>query len=50
MKQTGDHITIRRNSDGEGAFYDASESDHSENDDENYTENIGAVVRRSSLQ
>ena len=29
-------------------IYDASESDDSENDDENYTENIGAVVCRSS--
>ena len=34
--------------DDKGAFYDGSESDDSENDDENYTENIEAVVRRCS--
>ena len=31
--------------DDKGAFYNGSESDNSENDDENYTENIEAVVR-----
>ena len=30
------------------AFYNGSKSDDSENDDENCTENIGAVVRRWS--
>ena len=34
--------------DDKGAFYDGSESDDSENDDENYTQNIEAVVRRCS--
>ena len=31
--------------DDKGAFYNGSESDNSENDDENFTENIEAVVR-----
>ena len=31
-----------------GAFYDGSESDNSESDDDNYTENIEAIVRRCS--
>ena len=34
--------------DDKGAFYDGSESDDSDNDDENYNENIEAVVRRCS--
>ena len=34
--------------DNKGAFYDDNESDNSENDDENATENIEAVVRRCS--
>ena len=34
--------------DDKGAFYDGSESDDGENDDENYTQNIEAVVRRCS--
>ena len=34
--------------DDKGAFYDGSESDDRENDDENYTENIEAVIRRCS--
>ena len=34
--------------DDKGAFYDGSESDDSENHDENYTENIVAVIRRCS--
>ena len=34
--------------DDKGAFYDGSESDDSENDDENYPENIEAVVRGCS--
>ena len=34
--------------DDKGAFYDGSESDDSDNDDENYNENIEAVVRRYS--
>ena len=34
--------------DDKGAFYDGSESDDSAIDDENYTENIEAVVRRCS--
>ena len=29
-----------------GAFYNGIESDNSDNDDENYNENIGAVIRR----
>ena len=32
--------------DDKGAFYDGSESADSENGDENYNENIEAVVRR----
>ena len=31
-----------------GAFYDVSESDDIENNDDDYTENIEAVVRRCS--
>ena len=31
-----------------GAFYDGSGSDDSQNDDENYTENIETVVHRCS--
>ena len=34
--------------DEKGAFYNGSESDDSDNDDENYNEYIEAVVRRSS--
>ena len=34
--------------DNKGAFYDGSESDDSDNDDENYSENTEAVVRRCS--
>ena len=34
--------------DDTGAFYDGSESDNSENDDENYIENMEAVVHRCS--
>ena len=34
--------------DDKGAFYKGSESDDSDNDDENYNENIEAVVRRCS--
>ena len=34
--------------DDKGAFYDGGESNNSENDDENYTENIEAVVRGRS--
>ena len=34
--------------DNKGTFYDGSESDISESDDDNYTENIEAVVRRCS--
>ena len=34
--------------DDKAAFYDVTESDDSENDDEIYTENIEAVVRRCS--
>ena len=34
--------------DDKGAFYNGIESDDSDNDDENYNENIGAVVRRCS--
>ena len=34
--------------DDKRAFYDVSESDDSDNDDENYNENIGAVARRCS--
>ena len=29
-----------------GAFFNGIESDNSDNDDENYNENIGAVIRR----
>ena len=34
--------------DNKGGFYDDSESDNSENDDDNYAENIEAVVCRCS--
>ena len=34
--------------DDKGAFYNGIESDDSDNDDENYNENKGAVVRRCS--
>ena len=34
--------------DDKGAFYDVSESDDIENNDDDYTENIEAVVRRCS--
>ena len=34
--------------DDKGVFYNGTESDHSDNDDENYNENIEAVVRRCS--
>ena len=34
--------------DDKGAFYNGSESDDSDNDDENYNENIEPVVRRCS--
>ena len=34
--------------DGKGAFYNGSESDDNENDEENYNENIGVVVCRCS--
>ena len=34
--------------DDKGAFYNDIESDDSDNDKENYNENIGAVVRRCS--
>ena len=34
--------------DNKGTFYDGSESDISESDDDNYTENIEAVVCRCS--
>ena len=36
--------------DNKVALYDGSESDYSENDNENYAENIEAVVRRCSSQ
>ena len=41
MKQIGDHITIKRVvrsifRDGKGPFFNGSESDDSDNDDENY--------------
>ena len=34
--------------DDKGAFYNDIGSDDSDNDEENYNENIGAVVRRCS--
>ena len=34
--------------DDKGAFYNGSESDDGDNDDENYNENMEAVVRRCS--
>ena len=34
--------------DDKGAFYNGIESDDSDNDDENYNENIGAAVCRCS--
>ena len=34
--------------DDKSAFYNSIEIDDSDNDDENYNENIGAVVRRCS--
>ena len=34
--------------DDKGAFYNGSESDDGDNDDENYTENMEAVVHRCS--
>ena len=34
--------------DDKGAFYDGSESDDSENDDDSYTKNIEAIVCRCS--
>ena len=34
--------------DDKSAFYNGIEIDDSDNDDENYNENIGAVVRRCS--
>ena len=34
--------------DDTGAFYDGSEGDDGENDDDNYTENTEAIVRRCS--
>ena len=41
---------VKESLDDKGAFYDGSESDDSENDDENYAENIEAVVRRCPLK
>ena len=32
--------------DNKGAFYNTNESDDSDNDDENYNENMEAVIRR----
>ena len=37
---------LEKVSDEKGAFYYCSENDGSENDDDNYTENIEAVVRK----
>ena len=34
--------------DNKGAFYNGSQSDHGDNDDENYNENMEAVVRKCS--
>ena len=34
--------------DDKGAFYNGIESDDTDNDDENYNENVGAVVCRCS--
>ena len=34
--------------DDKGTFYNGVESDDSDNDDESYNENIGAVIRRCS--
>ena len=34
--------------DDKGAFYNGIESDDTDNDDENYNGNVGAVVRRCS--
>ena len=39
---------VRKFLDNKSAFYNGSESDDSDNDDENYNENIEAVVCRCS--
>ena len=49
LKQTRDHFTIKwleEFLDDKAAFYNDSEGDDSDNDDENYNENIEAVVRK----
>ena len=50
----GDHITNKRNGQKHfqtiSAFSDGKESDHGDNDDENFNENIEAFVRRCTLK